>query len=59
MKTIANRVIAFNQSLVYSNQLPEGFGVLNPYVDNPETLEVMKQFYKKYYNDNNQRTFII
>lgn len=59
MKTIAEHVIAFNQSLVYSNQLPDGFGVLNPYVDNPETLVVMEQFYKKYYNDNNQRTFII
>lgn len=32
---------------------------MNPYIDNPETMEVMQQFYYKYYNDNLQRRFII
>lgn len=57
--TFAERVISFNSSLNYSGQLPEGFRVLNPFLDNPETMQVMKQFYRKYYNDNNNRRFII
>jgi hypothetical protein len=39
--------------------LPEDFQVLNPYLDNPETIIVMQKFYHKYYNDFNRRKFII
>lgn len=55
----AEKVINFNRSLHYSGKLPEGFQVLNPYMDNPETVEAMQQFYYKYYNDVVQRRFII
>lgn len=57
--TFADKVIAFNLQLHYSAKLPEGFQVLNPYLDNSETLDVMQQFYQKYYNDNIERKFII
>ncbi|MFD2743979.1 MULTISPECIES: SMUG2 DNA glycosylase family protein [Sphingobacterium] len=57
--TFAERVIDFNKQLVYDGELPEGFGVLNPYLDNPETMEVMRQFYEKYYSDQEQRKFLI
>ncbi|MFN0257380.1 SMUG2 DNA glycosylase family protein [Pedobacter ureilyticus] len=59
MKTFADNVTNFNRSLQYLGKLPKGFQVLNPYMDNPETIEVMQLFYKKYYNDFNQRKFII
>lgn len=59
MKTFAEKVIEFNRHLSYSGRLPEGFRVLNPYLDNPETMEVMQQFYHKYYNDSARRRFII
>lgn len=59
MKTFADNVINFNRNLHYLGKLPKGFQVLNPYMDNPETIEVMQQFYKKYYSDFNQRKFII
>ena len=39
--TMAERIIDFNRGLTYSGQLPTGFAVLNPYTDNPETMEVM------------------
>ena len=39
--------------------MPEGFQVINPYMDNPETMKVMQQFYHKFYNDANQRRFIL
>ncbi|MBW7676922.1 SMUG2 DNA glycosylase family protein [Chryseobacterium chendengshani] len=58
-KTFANKVIDFNINLHYSGELPEDFMVLNPYLDNPETLEVMQKFYHKYYNDSDERKFII
>ena len=58
-KTFADKVIDFNRQLHYSSALPEGFQVLNPYVDNPETMLVMQQFYHKYYNDSQKRKFII
>ena len=58
-KTFGEKVIDFNRSLQYSDELPENFRVINPYLDNPETLYVMQQFYQKFYNDSNSRKFII
>src|SRR5690606_12197663 len=57
--TFADAVIAFNRSLVYRGSLPSGFRVLNPYLDNPETMQVMQEFYHKFYNDKRRRKFII
>lgn len=58
-KTFAEKVIEFNKNLHYSGSLPEDFQVLNPYLDNPETMTVMQKFYHKYYNDSDRRKFII
>ena len=58
-KTLADKIIAFNKKLHYTSPLPAGFRVLNPYLDNPETMKVMQAFYHKYYNDNHSRRFII
>jgi len=52
MSTFADRIINFNTHLEYNQSLPKGFDVLNPYMDNPETMEVMRAFYHKFYNDN-------
>lgn len=58
-KTFGEKVISFNKHLKYSGDLPPNFQVLNPYLDNPETLEVMQQFYHKFYNDSEPRKFIL
>ncbi len=58
-ETFADKIITFNKQLHYSGKLPENFQVLNPYLSNPETLKVMEEFYRKYYNDNSKRKFII
>lgn len=58
-KTFGDKVIDFNLGLHYFGKLPEGFQVINPYIDNPETKEVMRQFYHKFYHDSYQRKFII
>lgn len=57
--TFADKIIEFNRRLHYVGALPNGFGVMNPYLDNPETMAVMQAFYQKYYNDSNKRKFII
>jgi len=59
MKTFADKVIDFNKNLHYSGKLPRDFQVLNPYLDNPETMVVMKEFYHQFYNDSKHRKFII
>ena len=54
--SIGQRIIAFNKGLQYTGSLP---AVLNPYLDNPETLEVMTAFYNRFYHDEAPRKFII
>ncbi len=58
-KTFAEKVIVFNSQLSYKDKLPQGFQVMNPFFDNPETLQVMQSFYHKFYQDNKPRKFII
>ncbi|WP_322550600.1 SMUG2 DNA glycosylase family protein [Flavobacterium psychraquaticum] len=58
-QTFGEKVLDFNRNLVYSDELPENFRVINPYLDNPETLDVMQKFYQKFYNDGNSRKFIV
>lgn len=58
-ETFGDKVIDFNRHLQYSDQLPANFRAINPYLDNPATMKVMEQFYTKFYNETNQRQFII
>jgi hypothetical protein len=58
-KIFAEQVVDFNRNLKYDGNLPDDFQVLNPYLNNPETMEVMQKFYQKYYNDSNKRKFIV
>lgn len=59
MKTFAEKVISFNQQLTFEGKLPEGFQVINPFLDNPETEEVTSAFYRKYYSDYKKRRFLV
>lgn len=58
-KSFAEKVIEFNDDLFFLDPLPEGFQVLNPFVENQETKVVMRKFYEKFYNDTKERKFII
>lgn len=58
-ETFAEKVIYFNENLDYTGNLPDGFQVMNPFKENPETLVVMREFYRKYYNDNKVRKFLV
>src|SRR5688572_3378377 len=57
--TFADRIIEFNKELNFTGTLPAGINIMNPFRENPETLEVSSEFYRKYYNDNNPRHIIL
>lgn len=57
--TFAEKVIQFNQSLHLSHQLPPGIRVMNPFQEYPESLKASCTFYRKYYNDHNNRKIIL
>lgn len=57
--SFADRVIEFNNSLVFNGKLPEGISIMNPFKENPKIIPLSSSFYKKYYNDNNPRYLIL
>ena len=58
-KSFGDKVINFNRNLHYSGKLPVGFQVINPFQENPETMEITQQFYHKFYSDSKKRKFIV
>lgn len=58
-KTFGEKVVAFNRNLKFTGKLPKDFQVMNPFLENPETLVVMQRFYEKFYQDHRSRKFII
>jgi len=57
--TLAEKIISYHQQLSCDVALPEEFAILDPFRENPETRQVMQQFYRKFYNDSYPRKFII
>lgn len=57
--TFADKIINFLTNIEFDDNLLSNFKALNPYKENPETIELVKQFYKKYYDDKKPRKFII
>lgn len=58
-KTLAGQIIAFNRSLHFRGKLPDGIGIMNPFVENLSALEASSAFYQKYYSDTGSRHLII
>ena len=59
MKTFADKIISFNKNIVFNGRLPQNIGIMNPFKENKEALNISTKFYKKYYNDNNKRHLIL
>jgi hypothetical protein len=55
----SNQVISFIQTLSFSEKLPSGISILNPFKDNKEVLSIAENFYRKFYNDANERHLIL
>lgn len=56
---IASKIIRFNRGVRYEGDLPEGYQVMNPFGNNPETMTVMEAFYRRFYEDRRSRKFLI
>ena len=59
MKTFADKIIAFNNSLDFNGILPKGINLMNPFKGKDAILSVSSSFYNKYYNDNHPRHLIL
>jgi len=59
MMNFADRILAFNQHLRISVKLPDHVRALYPYRENPEVVKIARTFYKKYYNDQQERKLIL
>ena len=58
--TFANKIIQFNQQVTYTGPaLPAGIRIMNPFKEDGQTMEIVKAFYHKYYNDNQRRHLIL
>lgn len=57
--SFGKRVIAFNAGLKYDGKLPAGVSIMNPFRENECAMPASKEFYKKYYSDNDKRIAIL
>lgn len=59
MTTFADRIISFYREISFDDKLPEGISLMNPFRDNPQILDTISMFYRKYYSDNRKRHLIM
>lgn len=59
MNTFYKKTLDLYQQIQTPQDLPEGIKILNPFIENEETLRVMHAFYEKFYNDQDQRKLIL
>jgi hypothetical protein len=59
MTTFADKIIKFNQTVAFNGTLPEGIRIMNPFKENPDVLTLSSAFYKKFYDDTQQRFMIL
>ncbi|WP_298735051.1 uracil-DNA glycosylase family protein [uncultured Chitinophaga sp.] len=59
MRTFADHVIQFNKSLHFEGKLPPGIRIMNPFREQAHIMDVMQQFYKKFYDDTAGRQLIM
>lgn len=56
---ISEKIIGFNRQLEFTNPLPDGIRIMNPYAENPHALEISSRFYRKFYGDDQPRRMIM
>ncbi len=56
--TFGERVITYFNSLNKSQKLPGGVKIINPY-NSQKVKSIVREFFCKFYNDNNERLFVI
>ncbi len=59
MNNLSNRLSAFIRQLNLNLPLPAGVSVMNPYAESPLALRLADTFYKKFYDDDQERQLIL
>lgn len=59
METFADKVIDFNKHVHFTGKLPDGISIMNPYKESKSAVDASTAFYKKFYNDTQQRHLIL
>lgn len=59
MGTFAGEVISFCSDIEFKGILPDGISIMNPFMNNPEIIRVISEFYLRFYNDNKPRHLIL
>ncbi len=57
MISFSSKAVSYFNNIVVRSKLPAGIEVMNPYPDK-NVKAIVKEFFTKYYNDNNPRVFI-
>jgi hypothetical protein len=57
--TFAEKVISFYRGLSYEGPLPAGINMMNPFRDNEAVVDVIINFYHRFYNDTHPRKLIL
>ncbi|MBS3807999.1 MAG: SMUG2 DNA glycosylase family protein [Bacteroidales bacterium] len=57
--TFADHIIQFNREIEYNGELPDGIRLMNPFRENAHILSISEKFYKKFYDDHQQRKLIL
>lgn len=57
--TFAQKAILFHQNLEFRGKLPDKIRIMNPYREDPIVMDIVKEFFMKFYNDTQVRHLII
>jgi hypothetical protein len=59
MKTFADKIIHFNKTISFTGTLPPGIRIMNPFKEDTKVNSLSAAFYKKYYEDRDQRHIVL
>ncbi|HLO59565.1 MAG TPA: uracil-DNA glycosylase family protein [Bacteroidales bacterium] len=57
--TFAEKVLSFYRSVDFSESLPDGIRIMNPFREKSGASELAEAFYMKYFNDTNPRRILL
>ena len=59
METTAAQIIDFNANLEFTGKLPPGIRIMNPFREQHGVMDIVRQFYGKFYSDHRRRQMIV
>ncbi|UWX54219.1 DUF4918 family protein [Maribacter litopenaei] len=59
MATFAEKVISFHKNLSFDAPLGDNIQVMNPFADNDAVLDILEQFYTKFFSDQQSRKILL